>query len=55
MVRQQAVEDGSDSLLFAAFLLLWLNQANVEEEEEEEKGGCNERRHFEVGDQAVGC
>ena len=52
MVGQQGVEDGSDFLLFATFLLFRLNPANAGEEEEEE-GGCNERRHFEVGDQAL--
>ena len=53
MVRQQGVEDGSDFLLFATFFRLRLNQANAGGEEEEEESGCNERRHFEVGDQAL--
>ena len=55
MVGQQGVEDGSDFLLFATFFHLQLHPANAGVEEEEEKGGCNERRHFEVGDEAVGC
>ena len=53
MVRQQAVEDGSDFLLFATFLRLRLNLANAGVEEEEEEDGCNERRHFEVADEAL--